>query len=184
MLTNCTIGLIKASGSTLLQAGRYPDSAPSQYQKEGKPLERITVEASVVCPTHQQIIGYMEARHWHRVARRERNEGPTYSRWQKDDQHYFLDIHESPEFPNYYSGQKDAVVLLADYDHWLDVYSLVQQLLRGGCIRQDSEVGQLDKTKAYFADTGERHASPPLKSGDAWQALDHTPEQLKKRGEQ
>ena len=119
-------------------------------------MERITVEISVVCPTHQQIIGYMAARQWHRVARREQNEGPTYSLWQKDDKHYFLDIHESPEFPNYYSGQKDAVILLADYDHWLDEYSLVQQLLRGGFVGQDTTVSQRDRLKVSFSDIGVR----------------------------
>ena len=147
-------------------------------------MERITVEASVVSPTHQQIIGYLEARDWHRVARRERSEGATYSRWQKDDQHYFLDIHESPELPNYYSGQKDAVILLADYDQWLDEYSLVQQLLRGGIIGQDSQVGQPDKTKVSFSDRGASDDSSELRGGSLWQALDSTPESLKKRGEQ
>ncbi len=147
-------------------------------------MERITVEASVVCPTHQQIIGYLEARQWHRVARRERKDGPTYSRWQKDDQHYFLDIHESPEMPNYYSGQKDAVILLADYDHWLDAYSLVQQLLRGGIIGQHSDEGQTDKTKVYFSDMGTDDKSLQMKGVSFWQAQDQTSESLKKRGEQ
>ena len=147
-------------------------------------MERITIEASVICPTHQQIIGYLESRQWHRVARRERNEGPTYSRWQKDDKHYFLDIHESPELPNYYSGQKDAVILLADYDHWLDEYSLVQQLLRGGIIGQDSQVSQPDKTKVSFSDSGASNDSLRLKGVSFWQALDPTPESLKKRGDQ
>ena len=147
-------------------------------------MERITVEVSVVCPTHQQIIGYLEARHWHRVARRERDEGPTYSRWQKDDKHYFLDIHESPELPNYYSGQKDAVILLTDYDHWLDEYSLVQQLLRGGIIGQVSEESQPDKTKVYLSDMGVGDDHSRLRGGTFWQALDPTPESLKKGDEQ
>ena len=122
-------------------------------------MERITVEVSVICPTHQQIIGYLESRQWHQVARRQQNEGAIYSRWQKDDQHYFLDIHESPELPNYDSAQKDAVILLADYDHWLDEYSLVQQLLRGGFMGQDSEVIQQRKPKVYFSDMGARDDS-------------------------
>ncbi|MBA3868485.1 MAG: hypothetical protein H0X30_04975 [Anaerolineae bacterium] len=48
------------------------------------------VEASVICPTHQQIIAYMEVQQWHWVARREQTEGAIYSRWQKDDQQDFL----------------------------------------------------------------------------------------------
>lgn len=136
-----------------------------RYDKDGEILEHITVEVSVVCPTHQQIIGYMEARRWQRVARRLRNEGPTYSRWQKEGQHFFLDVHESPEFPNYYSGQKDAVVLLADYDQWLDEYSLVEQLLKGGIVGQDSEVKQPDKLKASFSDKGVSDDSLPVKLG-------------------
>ncbi|MEP6986023.1 MAG: hypothetical protein ABI970_10515 [Chloroflexota bacterium] len=122
-------------------------------------MERITVEVSVICPTHQQIVGYMEARHWHLVAHRKQHDGPIYSRWQMNDQHTFVDIHESPEFPDYYVKQRDAVRLLADYDHWLDEYSLVEQLLRGGIIGQDCEIGAGDH-------------SLRVRAGGFWQAND------------
>ena len=137
-------------------------------------MEHITVKVSVVCPTHHQIIRYMEARHWRLVARRKRNEGPTYSRWQMKDKHYIIDIYESPEFPDYYIRQRNAVILLADYDNWLDEYSLVAQLLRGGIMAEDDGTGQPDndKTEVYFSDMGAGDNSSRVGSGGFWQALD------------
>jgi len=131
-------------------------------------LEHITVEISVICPTHQQIIGYMEARHWHMVARQEPHDGPIYSQWETYETHYVVDIHESPDFADHYLRLRDAVALLAQYDKWRDEYSLVEQLLRGGISGQDSTISR------RFSDTGADDCSPLPNTGRVWQARDKT----------
>ncbi|MBA3873819.1 MAG: hypothetical protein H0X30_32200 [Anaerolineae bacterium] len=137
-------------------------------------MERITVEISVICPTHQQLIGYIEARNWHMIARRKHKNGATYSHWEITAKHFMVDIHESPEFSDYYAKQRDVIILLADCDKWLDEYSLVQQLLRGGIQGQDSEVNQSDKTKRRLSDMSIIDHSSLSGGKGYWQALDST----------
>jgi hypothetical protein len=138
-------------------------------------VERITVKASVICPTHRQLIGYMEARNWHMVSRREHNNGLVYSQWELNEKHYVVDIHESPEFPDYYLKQRDTVALLTAYDNWQDEYSLVVQLLRGGITGQTPKGSQRDKKPPHFSDNGAGDNSAPSHAEGKWHALDPTP---------
>jgi hypothetical protein len=88
------------------------------------------------------------------------------------DKHYIVDVYESPEFPDYCIRQRNAVILLADYDNWVDEYSLVAQLLRGGVMAEDARTGQPDKPEVYFSDMGAGDDSSRVRSGGFWQALD------------